>query len=282
MKELSLVSLYPEGFTAQGPVARFPRSGPEHARRVDLVAAPLVLLDEATDRLREVRRHSDDERKMLAPFAGRLPHGGLVIDHRTRRELYKRSVPIRLVVEAMSFSTEAGCRFATYLPDFQTSLRRDPAGGAFEEWVDGQRQRVVDDPFTYLHEEPLNCLLWTAGQQRTLHLLPLLQARLGRAVRVTQSAPDLLEVIPADVSKAHAATVLVGHLGIEQEQVVAVGDSDNDVELLQWAGLGIAVRGATPAARAAADRVLESAAGAAAAEEIEWIVLGHELAGNSG
>jgi len=208
--------------------------------------------------------------------------GGLVIDHRTRRELYKRSVPIHLVVEAMSFSTEAGCRFATYLPDFQTSLRRDPAGGAFEEWVDGQRQRVVDDPFTYLHEEPLNCLLWTAGQQRTLHLLPLLQARLGRAVRVTQSAPDLLEVIPADVSKAHAATVLVGHLGIAREQVVAVGDSDNDVELLRWAGLGIAVKGATPAARAAADCVLESAAGAAAVEEIEWIVLGHELAGNSG
>ncbi len=205
--------------------------------------------------------------------------GGLVIDHRTRQEMYKRSVPIALVMEALSFSIEAGCRFATYLPDFQTSLRLDPASGVFEEWVDGQRGRVVHDPFSYLQEEPLNCLLWTPAQERTSYLLPVLQARLGNAVRVTQSTPTLLEVIPADVSKARAATVLIDHLGISREQVVAVGDSDNDVELLEWAGLGIAVSGATSAARAAADCALMSPAGAGAAEEIERIVLDSELAG---
>jgi hydroxymethylpyrimidine pyrophosphatase-like HAD family hydrolase len=105
----------------------------------------------------------------------------------------------------------------------------------------------------------------------------LLQARLGSFVRVTQSTPELLEVIPADVSKAHAAMVLIGDLGLGQNQVVAVGDSDNDVELLEWAGLGIAVSGATSAARAAADCVLSWPAGAGAAEEIERIVLDAEL-----
>ena len=72
-------------------------------------------------------------------------------------------------------------------------------------------------------------------------MLPLLRARVGGAVRAIQTTPTLIECIPADVTKAHAASILARRLGICREEVMALGDNDNDVELLQWAGLSVAV-----------------------------------------
>ena len=69
-------------------------------------------------------------------------------------------------------------------------------------------------------------------------------------VRDGQSA---LEILGPNTSKATALTWLCRHLGIAPPQVVAFGDDVNDVEMLQFAGLGVAVGSATQAARDAAD-----------------------------
>lgn len=69
-------------------------------------------------------------------------------------------------------------------------------------------------------------------------------------VRDGQSA---LEILGPNTSKATALTWLCAHLGIDPAEVVAFGDDVNDVEMLQFAGLGVAVGSATQAARDAAD-----------------------------
>ena len=69
-------------------------------------------------------------------------------------------------------------------------------------------------------------------------------------VRDGQSA---LEILGPGTSKATALTWLCGRLGIEPREVAAFGDDVNDVEMLRFAGLGVAVGNATRAARDAAD-----------------------------
>ena len=69
-------------------------------------------------------------------------------------------------------------------------------------------------------------------------------------VRDGQSA---LEILGPNTSKAMALTWLCAHLDVEPKEVVAFGDDVNDIEMLQFAGLGVAVGNATQAARAAAD-----------------------------
>ena len=51
---------------------------------------------------------------------------------------------------------------------------------------------------------------------------------------------------------------LAQHLGIARQDVVAIGDNNNDLDMLRYAGLGVAVENAVPAARAAADRLTAS------------------------
>ena len=69
-------------------------------------------------------------------------------------------------------------------------------------------------------------------------------------VRDGQSA---LEILGPNTSKATALAWLCRHLDIEPAGVAAFGDDVNDVDMLEFAGLGVAIGNATQAARAAAD-----------------------------
>ena len=68
----------------------------------------------------------------------------------------------------------------------------------------------------------------------------------------------LFEILPKGVNKGLAFTKLAEHLGVDPKRTVAVGDYDNDVEMLRAAGVGVAVSNASPAALAAADIVTVS------------------------
>jgi Cof subfamily protein (haloacid dehalogenase superfamily) len=65
----------------------------------------------------------------------------------------------------------------------------------------------------------------------------------------------LIEIVPLGISKATGVEELARPLGITAEGVVSFGDMPNDVPMLQWAGLGVAMGNAHPEAVAAADEV---------------------------
>jgi len=75
-------------------------------------------------------------------------------------------------------------------------------------------------------------------------------------VDVLHTSAVLVEVMPKGVNKLEGLKKLTARLGIGLEKVMAFGDFDNDVEMLQAAGLGAAVANASPRAKAAADLVI--------------------------
>lgn len=82
-------------------------------------------------------------------------------------------------------------------------------------------------------------------------LLPIV-APGGRLVR---SRPDYLELLPAAASKGRALEWIADRLEIPPERTIAVGDEENDLEMIRAAGVGVAMAHAPEAVRAAADRV---------------------------
>jgi hydroxymethylpyrimidine pyrophosphatase-like HAD family hydrolase len=75
---------------------------------------------------------------------------------------------------------------------------------------------------------------------------------------VTWAGLRLVEISAAGVTKAFALERLCRRLGIAAAEVVAVGDMPNDLPMLDWAGLGVAVANADQAVLAAADEVTAS------------------------
>lgn len=77
-------------------------------------------------------------------------------------------------------------------------------------------------------------------------------------VSVVVSEPDYIEFLPPGINKGAGLMALCTHLGIEREEVAAIGDWLNDLEMVQWAGFSGAVRNGADAVKAVANRVVSS------------------------
>jgi len=66
----------------------------------------------------------------------------------------------------------------------------------------------------------------------------------------------LCEIGHPDGNKGTALSHLASSLGVSREEVVAVGDSPNDVDMIQWAGLGVAMGNAPDSVKSSADQVI--------------------------
>ncbi len=87
-----------------------------------------------------------------------------------------------------------------------------------------------------------------------------LRARLDGELHVVISQEDRLEIQPRGITKAWGLERLAAHLGIGRAEVWAVGDEENDHEMIAWAGHGCAMGQAPNALKGVARHVLPSAA----------------------
>jgi Cof subfamily protein (haloacid dehalogenase superfamily) len=90
-------------------------------------------------------------------------------------------------------------------------------------------------------------------------ILPGLQERWAGKLYVVRSQPEYIEFTDVSVSKSGALAWLCERLGVARERVVTLGDGMNDVDMLEWAGLGVAVAEAARPVRDAADLVVPRA-----------------------
>jgi len=72
---------------------------------------------------------------------------------------------------------------------------------------------------------------------------------------IFKSREMLLEWCPKNVHKATGLVALASILGLEADQVMACGDEANDLSMIQWAGLGVAMGNAIPAVKEVATLV---------------------------
>lgn len=99
------------------------------------------------------------------------------------------------------------------------------------------------------------------------------EAAFGERLAVTQAVPEYVELFAAGSSKGAGLARLLERLAIDPVTVLAIGDGDNDLEMLRLDGLGVAVANARPGVRAAADVVVAPHEDGGVAEALERFVL---------
>ncbi len=72
---------------------------------------------------------------------------------------------------------------------------------------------------------------------------------------VTQSSFDIVECLHPNVSKGHALSLIAADLGIAPGEIIAIGDNHNDIGMLRFAGLGVAMGNAHDEVKAEANHV---------------------------
>lgn len=96
---------------------------------------------------------------------------------------------------------------------------------------------------------------WHAKGEPLLPIGPELARAVAHEVYLTWSGEHWVEMSSLGVNKASALATVCAQWGIDAQDVVAFGDMPNDIEMLTWAGTGVAMGNATPDVMAVADAV---------------------------
>ncbi|MGN0778071.1 MAG: Cof-type HAD-IIB family hydrolase, partial [Aristaeellaceae bacterium] len=164
-------------------------------------------------------------------------------------------------------------------PDTYTGKWKEVWGTFMDR--EGGRTRVIQDASAVAARLARVSKFVVTSISEPVLLVPLREqlTALCPEVEVTSSWVDNIEINPCGVNKGAALTALAARLGIPMAQVMAIGDNDNDVSMLEAAGFGVAMGNATPAALAAAGYVTLPCLENGVAAAIRALALGEDVHG---
>ena len=182
-------------------------------------------------------------------------NGAQVLDLNANTELLRTNIPAETVAELSRWCRSSGAWLQGYedagvLVEQDTPYVRNYAESSGMNYtvvpdLAAHVKRIGGTPKLVCHDEKSRL----PGHDRELRELAQ-----GRWTVVT-SMPIFLEILPPETNKGTALEALAAHLGYSMDQVVAVGDNLNDIEMIQRAGVGVAVANAVPELKAVADWV---------------------------
>jgi len=167
---------------------------------------------------------------------------------------------------------ERGWYVQVYLDDVLYVRERDASARRYEE-IAGVTAVPVGDGLWSLAGAPTK-MLAMADPERIPAIDAAVRAACGRRVYTAASKPYYLEITHPDATKGAALAFLAGRLGIGRGAVMAIGDSVNDLDMIEYAGLGVAMGNAGEQVREAADAVTAANDADGVAAAIEEFVLG--------
>jgi Cof subfamily protein (haloacid dehalogenase superfamily) len=200
-----------------------------------------------------------------------LYNGGQVLDFTADRILYERRLPREAALAALAVIRRATeVQPLLYIRDRVYAERHNPRLDAYA--VDDGLTYDVGPPFeTLLRDEPHKIL--AIGSRERIQLLQQDVRAARLPVHDVQSEPEYLEILPPGISKGTAMDAMLAALGVSAKEVVAVGDNWNDLEMIEGAGLGVAMGHAPQGVRERADYVCGTAEQEGVREVIERFLL---------
>lgn len=199
--------------------------------------------------------------------------GAMIRDFRDGTTVYTDTIPLDSAREVIAFSQARQLNVQVYLEDDQSYA--DQVNPKIARLAEIAQVPVtgVGNLSKWLDRPPLKLLFFVEQQEAAPELVRALKSQFDGHLQIVRSWHQIVEVTGPAVSKGAALMRLAECLETPQLATMAVGDQDNDVSMIAWAGLGVAMGDASPAAQAAADVIAPPLEKEGAAWAIERYIL---------
>ena len=159
----------------------------------------------------------------------------------------------------VSGAEEAEVACCGFLGEENVTLRSHPRLDELHERY-FEPKSLVAPSLDHILEKDVYKILFYGDDEAVINdkVKPYWEENIVEGSRITRAIPEMLEIVPTGTSKATGLERLLQEYGIEAEEVLAVGDGDNDLEMVDLAGIGVAVENATQALKERADHVVAS------------------------
>ena len=179
--------------------------------------------------------------------------GSLTTNPVTHEIVRETPVPLPLarrlirLLEEMGLNPEVYVRDRCYVQEMTNAVRQS-------EQLLNFKAELVTSLIRDVHEPPTKIVV--TGDAELIGGVPtMVDSHFHGVIAAMRTYDYLCEIGHPDGSKGAALEHLAESLGVKREEVVAVGDSPNDVDMIQWAGLGVAMGNASDKVKASADQV---------------------------
>ena len=180
--------------------------------------------------------------------------GSLIKNLVDEEVLYERSVPVDAAARLYEYCVANGLHLQTYIDDKLYAPEEN--GKLLGYAAQSKIPYTIEPDFKKIISHPKQTKMLVIDDPSRLDaLLPEVRALFGNEVYVTKSKPNFWEFMHPEGTKGHALRFLAAHYGIPREETIAIGDAMNDHEMVEAAGLGVAMANAVPALQAIADYV---------------------------
>lgn len=182
-------------------------------------------------------------------------NGAQVYDLGAGKSLYHKTVPVECAREAYHICKQAGLHIQTY-DDEQVLTPYDD-----DEVVEYCRRvamtyRVIPEVFETLKEAPAKVLVIDfADTGKLCRVQEEINRMGGNLIDTYFSCPELLEIVGHGVSKGEALEFLCNYLNVALEDTIGCGDAENDISMIERAGIGVCMCNGDPKVKERADYI---------------------------
>lgn len=181
-------------------------------------------------------------------------NGAKVIDFRHQEVIFEKSLPESRIHEVIDLAKRYKVNLLTYENE---SIITETPGDVYvqkEAAINKMAVKYVVHLLEYIYFPPVKFLMLADGE-RLAAVEPLVREELGEEFNVYRSEPYFLEIMPRNIDKAYSLEKLLRHLRMTREEMVCCGDGYNDVSMIRFAGLGVAMANANEAVKREADYI---------------------------
>ncbi|XP_009602783.1 endoribonuclease YBEY, chloroplastic [Nicotiana tomentosiformis] len=179
---------------------------------------------------------------------------GLLVYGRQGREISRRNLDLNVCKEAFLYSLEHKVPLIAFSEDRCLTLFHHPLVDSLHTIYNEPKAEIIPSVDQLLAGTDIQKVIFldtVEGVNTTLR--PYWAEAIGDNASVVQACPDMLEIVPPGTSKGSGVKILLDHLGVSPKEIMAIGDGENDVEMLELASLGVALSNGSEKAKAAAD-----------------------------
>ena len=180
-------------------------------------------------------------------------NGAEIYDVDAGKDIFRIGVPLDLIPGIFETAAEHGIHVHTYTKDSLVS----PENGEEMQYYNRVIKRpvvVTDDIVSALPEDPCKVIAIELHDLEKLERFRhAIMEKYSDTVTTVYSNPNYLEIFMKEAGKGSAVVRLAQHLNIPIEDTIAAGDEQNDISMIEAAGLGIAMLNAVDTAKASAN-----------------------------
>ncbi len=203
-----------------------------------------------------------------------ISSGGAEVTDKSGNLLYSKPVDKEAVKKILEFAYERNIHAQIYLDGELVYRERNDYAKMYEVRCD-LTGITMPDMITSNSDSPKVLFIHEADN------IPELREtaeKMFPELSIKRSFPMFLEFLNPEASKGNALEFVAKHYGIKREETIAVGDTEIDISMLKFAGLGVAVENADPDLKKAADEICPSndEGGVAAVIEKYMLEAAHE------